>query len=329
MPLISVIVPVYRVEPYIRRCIDSILSQTFTDFDMILIDDGSPDDCPAICDEYALKDNRIHVIHQKNGGLSAARNAGIDYAFANSDSEWISFVDSDDWVHPSYLKLLHQSVIENGANASACFNSLDKEFLPEKRINSIKCNCYDFEDFFSFKRNGFNRIIACAKLYKKDLFLTERFPVGKLNEDLFTVPRILYNCKIVIVEVFLYHYYQSEDSIMRKQWNIGRLDEVEASEELIRFFRSKRLYKAEKEAIYRYFWVMNRQREEIRSLSEVNKRMYRYITLKYKLSLFRYRKAFSKKELRYRFEREYPKAAWMYWTCIGIMNKLRKVAKNA
>ena len=103
MPIISVIVSVYKVEPYIRQCVDSILAQTFTDFELILVDDGSPDNCGAICDEYAAQDCRVRVIHQENGGLSAARNAGIDWAFANSDSQWLAFVDSDDWVHPDYL----------------------------------------------------------------------------------------------------------------------------------------------------------------------------------------------------------------------------------
>ena len=113
MPQISVIVPVYKVEPYLRRCVDSILAQTFTDFELILVDDGSPDNSGAICDEYAQKDARVHVIHQENGGLSAARNAGIDWVFAHSDSQWLTFVDSDDWVHPEYLERLYHAVLEH------------------------------------------------------------------------------------------------------------------------------------------------------------------------------------------------------------------------
>ena len=105
---ISVIVPVYKVEKYLSRCIDSILAQTYTDFELILVDDGSPDNCGKICDGYAEKDNRV-VIHQGNGGISAARNAGIDWAFENSDSEWIAFIDSDDWVHPLYLECLYNA----------------------------------------------------------------------------------------------------------------------------------------------------------------------------------------------------------------------------
>ena len=114
MPQISVIVPVYKVEDCLNRCVDSILKQSFSDFELILIDDGSPDQCGAICDEYAKKDNRIVVIHQNNGGLSAARNAGIDWAFANSQSEWLTFIDSDDWVHPEYLeRLLNAAITQN------------------------------------------------------------------------------------------------------------------------------------------------------------------------------------------------------------------------
>ena len=106
MPQISVIVPVYRVEAYLDRCVTSILNQTFRDLELILVDDGSPDNCGALCDAYGRADSRVRVIHQKNGGLSAARNAGIDWVFANSDSQWLTFIDSDDWVHPEMLRRL-------------------------------------------------------------------------------------------------------------------------------------------------------------------------------------------------------------------------------
>jgi len=113
MPAISIIVPVYKVEAYLARCVDSILDQSFRDFELILVDDGSPDNCGAICEEYARKDSRIHVIHQENGGLSAARNAGIDWAFENSNSQWLTFVDSDDWLHREYLNVLYRAVMQS------------------------------------------------------------------------------------------------------------------------------------------------------------------------------------------------------------------------
>ena len=123
MPLISVIVPVYKVEEYLNRCVDSILSQTFTDFELILIDDGSPDNCGKICDEYAQKDNRVCVIHKKNGGLSSARNTGIDWAFKNSNSQYITFVDSDDLITKDYLEKLNDAI---------------KEFKESSKYNELK-----------------------------------------------------------------------------------------------------------------------------------------------------------------------------------------------
>lgn len=115
-PKISIIVPVYNVEKYLKRCIDSILTQTFTDFECILIDDGSPDNCPAICDEYAKADKRIKVIHQENKGVSAARNAGLDTA----KGEWIGFVDSDDWIEPNMYEILYEDAIHFNVDVCVC-----------------------------------------------------------------------------------------------------------------------------------------------------------------------------------------------------------------
>lgn len=128
MPTISVIVPVYKVEPWLWRCVDSILAQTYTDFELILVDDGSPDNCGAICDEYAAKDSRVHVIHQKNGGLSAARNAGIDWVFAHSDSRWLTFVDSDDWLYPETLQFLLRDAAEKDIAKQACLYAMMKQY---------------------------------------------------------------------------------------------------------------------------------------------------------------------------------------------------------
>ena len=331
MPLISVIVPVYKVEPYIRRCIDSILSQSFTDFELILVDDGSPDNCPAICDEYVLKDNRVHVIHQKNGGLSAARNTGVDWVFANSNSQWIGFVDSDDWIHSQYLEMLSAAVIENNAEASACLYSFENECIQKPKIEKANCKSYVFEDFFCLRQNGLNTIIACGKLYKKELFINKKYPVGKINEDLFITPRVLYECnQIVVLDVVLYYYFQSDNSIMRKSWNIHRLDEIEGSENLIEFLKEKKLHKAEKVAIRRLFWVLDRQKKEINMLPQKNLQASRYLNKKYKRALFQYRKMCLSPELRYIYEKEFPKLAWCYWTCVGVVGKIKKtVTRNA
>jgi glycosyltransferase involved in cell wall biosynthesis len=115
-PEISIIVPVYQVEKYLNECIDSILAQTFTDFELILVDDGSPDNCPALCDAAAKRDSRVRVIHKQNGGVSTARNAGLDAAQGN----WIAFVDSDDTVEPEYLEKMHKAALETGADFAIC-----------------------------------------------------------------------------------------------------------------------------------------------------------------------------------------------------------------
>lgn len=183
MAAISVIVPIYKVEAFLHRCVDSILAQTFADFDLVLVDDGSPDSCGNICEEYARRDGRIHVIHQKNGGLSAARNTGIDWAQANSDSRWLAFVDSDDWVHPDFLRRLYRMVQETGCLMSACgyFRTEGGDFpavgSPEYRVLSADdyyCPDEAEEDVPA---------IAWNKLYHKSLFETLRYPVGKLHED--------------------------------------------------------------------------------------------------------------------------------------------------
>ena len=148
MAEISVIVPVYKVEPYLRRCVDSILAQTFSDIEVILVDDGSPDGCPAICDEYARLDKRVKVIHQKNGGLSAARNAGLDWVFANSDSQWISFVDSDDWVHPQFLEYLYRAIVDYNVKISVCSAKKADKYTVPSRDATYSFETYNALSFF-------------------------------------------------------------------------------------------------------------------------------------------------------------------------------------
>ena len=129
-PLLSIIVPVYKVENYLQKCIDSILAQTFTDFELILVEDGSPDGCPALCDAAAAKDARIRVLHQKNGGLSAARNAGLDVA----RGEWIGFVDSDDYIAPEMYETLYKAVQNTGADLALCdYAAVDEAGIPVHR----------------------------------------------------------------------------------------------------------------------------------------------------------------------------------------------------
>ena len=246
MPKISVIVPVYKVEQYIHRCIDSILNQTFSDFELILVDDGSPDNCGKICDEYAQKDSRIHVIHKPNGGLSDARNAGIEWTFANSDSEWIIFIDSDDWIHNATLEKLYDANISNNTPISSCGFERTTGEEPVIDTNKIKTYVTTPEKFYL--ENNVNATIACAKLYKKECFTSIRYPVGKLHEDEFTTYKILFEYNTLsIVDAPLYMYFQNENGIMLSQWNPKRLDAIEAYKEQLLFFKNKNLSAIEKE----------------------------------------------------------------------------------
>ena len=231
MPTISVIVPVYKVEQYLHQCIDSILAQTFTDFELILIDDGSPDNCGAICDEYAKQDARITVIHQENGGLSAARNAGIDIA----KGEYLTFIDSDDWVHPMYLELLVRAVTDNSVDISVCMCTRS---LGEIKSADKEYSCKILDGLSFLKDDHIIGIIACAKLYKTKLFDDIRFPIGKLHEDEATTYKLLFKAgNVVLIQSKLYFYTLNENSITNSSYSVKRLDGLEAIAEQCAFFR--------------------------------------------------------------------------------------------
>ena len=207
--MISIIVPVYKVESYIRRCVDSILAQSYADFELILVDDGSPDGCGKICDEYAEKDSRIKVIHKENGGLSSARNAALDVVCEEKRAEWITFIDSDDWVHPEYLERLISAANKSGAQVVLSdFIMTDGEATGEVSENVF---CYSPEDFWVARRSP----IACAKLYRRELFENMRYPVGKLHEDEFLTYKLIFACeKVAYTPSKTYLYFQNAGSIM-------------------------------------------------------------------------------------------------------------------
>lgn len=253
---IFVVVPVYKVEPYLRRCIDSILNQTLADFRLILVDDGSPDNCPAICDEYAAKDSRIHVIHQENGGISAARNSGIDYAFAHGDPEtdWINFIDSDDFVHPLYLEYLYKAVKESGAEISSCGNVVSsKAAFDSAPIASFKYESLAPEVYWV--RKFTDATVAWGKLYRVCLFEKIRYPIGKLYEDNFTTYKLLFQHNyIAVVWTPLYCWYTNLDSITRSPWSPQKLVVTDALEEQLLFFKKYGIALAPQSTTRELFW---------------------------------------------------------------------------
>lgn len=236
---ISIIVPVYNVERYLSKCISSILEQSFTDFELILVDDGSKDNSGKICDEYKGKDSRIKVVHQENKGLSAARNIGIEI----SEGEYITFIDSDDFIHPNMIEILYNNSLENKADISICDYDLvyeDVEVCKDFVENNIKLyNNVEGVKKILEKSEAY-MIIACCKLYKGSLFNEIRYPVRKYHEDEFVTYKLLYKSnKIVVTDAKLYYYLKRANSITGSTYSIKRLEKLEALEEAVMFFKNE------------------------------------------------------------------------------------------
>lgn len=230
-PLISVIVPVYKVEQYLENCIESVIGQSYKNWELILVDDGSPDNCPQICDNYAVKDSRIRVIHKANGGLSSARNAGLDVF----NGEYVTFLDSDDFWHGDYLNIMMSLCIENNAKMSQCAFVRGREtFFP---IDEVLHNVEVYNNhsiFTSFKAN----IIMCGKLYDRSLFDDIRMPIGLINEDDWTAWKLYYKSSyIAVTQQPLYYYTVNPNSIMGTQRKKVDLTYIGAYEERIAFFK--------------------------------------------------------------------------------------------
>ena len=238
---ISVIVPVYRVEKYLPACIDSILNQTFTDFELILVDDGSPDRCPEICDETAKRDARVRAIHQANQGLSAARNAGIEAAHG----AWLSFVDSDDFLAPDFLETLHDAAVRAGADCVLCGVQLTDEAgqkigQPLSVADGVRTGRSILETLC--RAPEITYLVAWNKLYRRDVFQTLRYPVGMQNEDTYLAAELFDTVQTVIcVSKPMYFYRQRADSIMHTAVTTRNLDRMWAFEHCFAYFEARGL----------------------------------------------------------------------------------------
>ena len=236
-PLISVIVPVYKVEKYLERCVNSILNQTYKNFELILVDDGSPDLCPEMCDEYAKKDSRIKVIHKENGGLSDARNAGT----AIAKGEYITFIDSDDWVLTNYIEILLDLLITHDAQMSICgFQKVTRqEDVKEKQGGNPKIYG-KMEALESLLYQKPFDTSAWGKLYKIELVKRHPYPYGRLSEDLGTTYKMIDDCqRVVWSNIKMYCYFYNKDSITHQKFIPKRMDIVELVDEQYDFICSK------------------------------------------------------------------------------------------
>lgn len=237
MAEISVIVPVYKVEKYIYECIDSVLNQTYANIEIILVDDGSPDRCGEICDEYAQKDNRVIVIHQQNAGLSAARNAGIRLA----TGKYICFIDSDDYVSPDYCQTLFELLNGTSFDYSVCDVLRFEDGQPPLRESFDDISTYSNDEYLNLQINKQREFGVWNKLYRRELFDRICFKEGKLHEDVFWSADLANTCTNGVIETTkqCLYYRQRQGSIVATTLKKCSPDFIEAGEYVVNIAKSK------------------------------------------------------------------------------------------
>ena len=233
LPLISIIVPVYNVEKYIDKCLNSILNQTYTNLEIILVDDGSTDDSGLKCEQYSEIDDRIIVIHKDNGGLSDARNTALSVF----TGEFVAFVDSDDYVDQEYIEYLYKLIVDNNADISVC-----QYPTVRKKYRNTKEKIKYFSRLSAIENTLYHKSIpvsAYGKLYKKEIFDSIKYPYGYYYEDLAVIVYILNLCsKIVVSNQKKYYYIQRKDSIMNGKFSIEKMHKVKISKDHLHFIES-------------------------------------------------------------------------------------------
>ena len=243
MPKISIVVPVYQVEKYLHRCVESILAQTYRDFECILVDDGSTAASGRMCDDYTRLDPRFSVIHKENGGLSSARNIAIPRA----KGAYLCFLDSDDELHPQALERMVSVLEETGADlVSAPLEEFSTPRALFPALDQVQTALLEQKDFIdNLLPHNFGRICvtACGKLYRREIFREIRFPEGKIYEDLHVYLKVLLQCRrIAVLDKPLYYFYTNPASITRSGYlKHDRFGEFQVREGYIGFFRERGL----------------------------------------------------------------------------------------
>lgn len=284
--LISVIVPIYMAEKFVTATIDSIINQTYKHLEIILVDDGSLDRCFYICDKYAQNDERVKVIHKENGGLSSARNAGLDVA----KGKYIVFVDADDILNENYVMILHDLCEKYDCDIAQCDFLMTEEsslLLPPQSNVEIKLmNNAEVMQGFCVESNLMKYWVAWNKMYRRELFDDIRYPIGRIHEDMYTSHKLLWKSKhTVITNQYLYYYYQRESSITGRQNDLKeRIDVIEALKEEMQFFYKVNLQEEYEFMLIKFYCTIcaiDKGIEEY-SCSDVNKEKYTKIIKKYR-----------------------------------------------
>lgn len=242
MDKISIIVPIYNVEKYLEVCLNSIINQTYKNLEIILVNDGSTDSCLDICNKYKIKDERILLINKQNGGLSDARNMGIEVA----SGKYIMFIDSDDWIDLNMVEILYKVHVKYNACLVQCGfirEFEENEVILDNNIQNTIIKILDNKQVLKSICNtdGVKNIVVWNKLYRKDLFDNITFPKGRIYEDGFTTYKILDKSKRIIdINNQMYHYRQREGSIINSDFDIKKLDAIDSLKERIEYFKLKK-----------------------------------------------------------------------------------------
>ncbi|CUP97411.1 glycosyltransferase family 2 protein [Clostridium baratii] len=290
--MISVIIPVYNVEKYLEKCINSVLNQTYKDLEIILVDDGSTDNSGKICDKYKLLDSRIKVIHKENGGLSDARNHGLDIA----SGEYIAFLDSDDWIDKNLYYILYKLSKDHNTDITVC--NFKKVYTEDEKLNLKSNNLITYTSLEAlealYNKNYIQMIVAWNKLYKRSLFKENKYPCGKIHEDEFLTPVLLNESKkIVYIDTELIYYRQRSESIMNSSFNVKRLDLLDALEFRINYYKNNNLfelYDKEKKRlansiIYFYYLVKKSDLQNKKNIIKKLREKFEKIDLDYNKSI--------------------------------------------
>ena len=240
--LVSIIIPVYNAETYLQRCVSSLLGQTYKQIEIILVNDGSSDNSGKLCEEYSKIDDRIKVIHKENGGAATARNKGLDEA----RGKYICFVDSDDYVSCEYIETLYNLLVENNADIAQCDYLLtfkgDSQIPKKEKVVSNYTGMEMLKRFQIENDFRIKLVVVWNKIYKREIFDDIRFPEGIIYEDEAIIPKILFKAKrITYTTEKLYAYFMSENSVMRSEFSLKRLDYLTAIQERISFYEKVEL----------------------------------------------------------------------------------------
>lgn len=237
--LITVIVPIYNVEKYVRKCIDSIINQSYKNLEIILVDDGSPDKCGIICDKYAEKDSRIRVIHKKNGGLSDARNVALDVMKGN----YVTFIDSDDYIDIEYISYLYDLINHYNADISICgykYITEEGKVLNHPSDDNTILIMNQEKAFFELLNSQYFSNSSCGKLFKSDCFNGIRYPCGRLYEDVATTYKTFFKSKKIVFGAHsLYFYLYRVGSISKQKFSLARMDGIYFAEKMVKDIKRK------------------------------------------------------------------------------------------